>query len=161
MTQLKYPLGKLFTTLTKQYIALLSEKLSDLPIERYYYVLYVIGEHSGAIGQHQLADYLSLDKVTVFRMVEYLEKNEMIERIPNPEDRRCQLLLITETGKALMPRIKTAIDELDTFFLSALDATHQDTFTEQLFQLITKTTEIPTERIDFHFNKIKDLHEDE
>lgn len=160
MTHLKYPLGKLFTTLTKQYIALLSDKLSHLPIERYYYILYVIGEYSGKIGQHQLADFLALDKVTVFRMVEYLEKNGMVERIPNPEDRRCQLLLITKNGETWMPHIKKAIDELDEFFLSALPKDQQKVFTEQLQLVICKTTEIPTERIDFQFNKITDLHEE-
>lgn len=161
MNQLRFPLGKLFTTLTKQYIALLSVRLAHLPIERYYYVLYVIGQNSGKIGQYQLADLLSLDKVTVFRMVEYLEKNDMVERVPNPDDRRCQLLLVSDKGKEILPEIKQALDELDAFFLGALDEEHQHGFEDQLVKLIDKTAEIPADRIDFQFNKITDLNENE
>ena len=97
MAHLKYPLGKLFTTLTKQYIALLSDKLAHLPIERYYYVLYVIGEYSGKIGQHQLADFLALDKVTVFRMVEYLEKKR--HGGTHPQSRRSALSALADYQK--------------------------------------------------------------
>ena len=159
MSYQNQPLGKLFASLTKQYIGILANKLADLPIERYYYPLVVISQNSGKIGQHQLAEMLGIDKVTVFRIVEYLEKNEMIERLTNPEDRRCQLLQSTKEAEKIVPRIEQTIAEIDQLFVSKIDPSLRDGFEHTLEDMIRHVSEEPTNRIDFHFNKITDTNE--
>ena len=45
------PLVKLFALLTKQYLSILGTKLSDLPIDRYFYAFWVISNNDGKIDR--------------------------------------------------------------------------------------------------------------
>lgn len=60
---------------------------------------------------------LNVDKSNITRMVERLEKKELIERQPDPEDRRSFLLYLTDKGRAIvnqaMPLAMNALDELE------------------------------------------------
>jgi DNA-binding MarR family transcriptional regulator len=89
-----FPLGKLFGLLTKQYISILSAKLENIPLNRYFYPFWLIAQNNKTITQQNLAKHLQADKVVVVRIVDYLENEGFIQRLPNPEDRRSHLLEI-------------------------------------------------------------------
>ena len=60
---------------------------------------------------------LNVDKSSITRMVDRLEKKDLIKRQPDPEDRRSFLLYLTDKGRALvaeaMPLAMNALDELE------------------------------------------------
>ncbi len=60
---------------------------------------------------------LNVDKSNITRMVERLEKKDLIERHPDPEDRRSFLLYLTDKGRATvnraMPLAVNALAELE------------------------------------------------
>lgn len=117
-TDLITPLGKHFAFFTKKYIGLFSKLLEDLPIERYFYPLYIIGKKSGAINQKELTEILNTDKVTVNRIIEYLHENEMIDKKIDPVDRRCFNLHINDKAIKYIDRIEAAILKTDETILS-------------------------------------------
>ena len=148
------PLGITFAMLTRQYISVLSKRLSHIPLERYYYPFWLISQENGKIGQQQLVDQLQTDKVAVVRIIDYLEKEGFVKRKTNPDDRRCHLLEITPKGKSLAPEISKAIDETNKLFLSIVDADFADKFASQIEQLGDRLKEIPGERIALYYDKI-------
>lgn len=156
MSSNKQPIGKSFTILTKRYFGFLANKLADLPIDRYFYPLLVISQNDGQISQYQLAEILDLDKVTIFRIVDHLEKNELIVRCINPEDRRCQLLHLTESAHEIVPKIEQAINEIDAVLLSQLNPDIRDKFEDALMDIINNTNEMPLDRIDINFDNLRE-----
>jgi DNA-binding MarR family transcriptional regulator len=149
-----FPLGKLFGNLTKQYIGILSNHLQAVPIERYYYPFLTIAKNSGEFTQQQLADKLSIDKVLMVRIIDYLEKNQFVERIVNESDRRCHLLSVSEKGKLYIAPIEEALKQTDKLFLDQLDGEFSADFMRQLILLNEKMNELPSERIELYYNKI-------
>jgi MarR family transcriptional regulator for hemolysin len=152
----QWPLGRVFGFLTKQYVGCLAKRMENTPLERHYYPLYLIGKNSGNISQQQLADQLSTDKVSMVRILDYLTDGGFIERRVNPGDRRQHLLHITESGKPWVEEIELGLAETDELFLGFLRKEQRVVFIEQLHQLIEVTKELPAEKIELFYNRIKD-----
>lgn len=150
-----FPLGKLFGNLTKQYIGILSNQLKGVPIERYFYPFLTIAKNSGEFTQQQLADKLSIDKVLMVRIIDYLEKNKFVERTINASDRRCHLLSVSEKGKKYIAPIEKALKQTDKLFLDQLENEFSEHFIRQLTLLNEKMNHLPSDRIELYYNKIK------
>lgn len=61
-------------------------------------------ENAG-INQIQLGELMEADKTTISGILDRLEKMELIERRPNPQDRRSSILFVTEKGKNLQEKL--------------------------------------------------------
>lgn len=69
---------------------------------------------------------LGVTSRTITTMVDALEREGLIERVPDANDRRAISLVLTEQGEASIPRIKTALDEIGAAVMSPLtDADHE------------------------------------
>jgi MarR family transcriptional regulator for hemolysin len=107
------PFGKIFADLARDYVAVLSRRLDDLPIERYWWPLDIIDRHDGTLTQRELAEILQVDKTVIVRVVDHLSECGYVERKANPDDRRQHKLATTEQAKTVLPRIRTTIAELN------------------------------------------------
>lgn len=155
------PLGRIFGFLTKQYIGLLAKRMENTPVERYYYVLMLIGQNSGKISQQQLADQLLTDKVCMVRMLDCLAKDGLIERIVNPGDRRQHLLFVTEKGRPWVSEIEKAQQETEEIFLSFLNPEIRTGFHQDLKRLCVSVSDLPVEEVELFYNRIKDSDYDQ
>ncbi|MGR5390004.1 MULTISPECIES: MarR family winged helix-turn-helix transcriptional regulator [Vibrio] len=52
-----------------------------------------------------IAHYLNRDKAQVTRLVNALINQELVKKSPNPEDKRSQLLILTDKGQEVMSKI--------------------------------------------------------
>ncbi|PHR43627.1 MAG: hypothetical protein COA32_16010 [Fluviicola sp.] len=150
-----FPLGKLFGLLTKQYISILSAKLEDIPLNRYYYPFWLIAQNNATITQQNLSKQLHADKVVIVRIVDYLESAGFINRIDNPEDRRSHLLEITNKGKPYINIIEEAIKSTDQLFLENIGNKNQAGFSEELIHLADKMKTVSGHRIALFYDNIK------
>lgn len=150
------PLGKVFGFLTKKYIGVVADKMSETPVAKYYFPLLTIGLNSGKISQQELADHLLTDKVSLVRVLDSLEKDELIERITNPNDRRQHLLKITEKGFPWIEKIQGIMQESDEVFLSFIAAEHRVCFRNELNKLCNSVKNVPAEEIELFYNRTKE-----
>lgn len=150
------PLGKVFGFLTKKYIGVVADKMSETPVAKYYFPLLTIGLNSGKISQQELADHLLTDKVSLVRVLDSLEKDELIERITNPNDRRQHLLKITEKGFPWIEKIQGIMQESDEVFLSFIAAEHRVCFRNELNKLCNFVKNVPAEEIELFYNRTKE-----
>lgn len=150
-------LGRSFGYLTKQYIGRLTAKLEGVPIQRYYYPLYLIGKHSGKICQQQLADQLLMDKVSIVRILNALTEDGYIERKVNPKDRREHLLHITKKGKPWIKAIEKALKETDLEFLHFLPERSRSGFRKNLILLIEASKDFDVENVELFYNRTKEI----
>ncbi len=62
--------------------------------------------------QKELADLLEVEPITVARLIDRLEARGMVERRPDPMDRRCWRLHLTDASRPLMNEIDTQLGQL-------------------------------------------------
>lgn len=76
-------------------------------------VLTLLARHAG-INQGGLADILEVEPITLGRMIDRLQESQMVERRPDPADRRAWRLYLTPRGEDQIERLKPhALETLD------------------------------------------------
>lgn len=153
MNTQEWPLGRFFSILTKQYIGKVVMLLEHTPVDRYYFPLYLIGKNNGTINQQELADQLLMDKVSMVRILDALQKDGFIERKTNPEDRRERRLHITPKAEPWIIEIEKGIKEANEYFVNLLDPSLHATFQLILTELVTKTQDISADQFEFFYPK--------
>ena len=85
-----------------------------LPITpRQFRVLTHLWEKDG-LQQSELATCTNRNRANVTRMIDILEKKEIVERKPAPQDRRVHRIYLTEKGKALRePTARCALQSIE------------------------------------------------
>ena len=64
------------------------------------------------VNQATLADLVGVEPITICRMVDRLEALGLVERRPDPNDRRARLIHMTETARPGLARMKGAAQAL-------------------------------------------------
>lgn len=67
-------------------------------------VLAVLWENNGCSQQH-IAEKSFRDRPSVTRLIDNMEKDGLVERKPDPNDRRSNLIFLTQKGKDLEDKI--------------------------------------------------------
>jgi MarR family transcriptional regulator for hemolysin len=83
-------------------------------------VLLMLERHEGA-NQSDLADFLEIQPITLTRLVDRLCDNGLIERRPDPADRRAKLLYLMPAARPLLAQISTEVEVLAEEVLAGID----------------------------------------
>ncbi len=79
-------------------------------------VVLLVGENAVASASG-LCDKLAYDPGAMTRLLDRLERKGIVRRVRSPEDRRTIQLELTESGKALYPKIIAAIADVNNSVL--------------------------------------------
>ncbi|WP_275987799.1 MarR family winged helix-turn-helix transcriptional regulator [Mycolicibacterium sphagni] len=85
--------------------------------------------------QAALAATIGADKTRIIRDLDELQQRGLIERRPDPDDRRVRLLAITEAGRAVKNAVQAEIQRGEEHWLGVLDAEERRTFLRVLSRL--------------------------
>ncbi|NLL49040.1 MAG: winged helix-turn-helix transcriptional regulator [Firmicutes bacterium] len=102
--------------------------------------------HSDAY-QDMVANALMLDKTTVAKALVSLEERGLIKRVRNPENRRKNILTITDAGKEAIIDIVGISDEWLEKVESCLSDQEKEQFHSYCLRLLEKAKEINEQRI--------------
>lgn len=99
------PLGLYISIIHRTHMIHLNHEMKDLNITsgQFPYLIY-LSEKEG-ISQEDMASHYHIDKGTVARALKKLEKNGLILRKIDPEDRRKYVLYLTEKGREVVPKV--------------------------------------------------------
>lgn len=75
-------------------------------------VLVVLNRHEG-VNQGGLAELLDVEPITVCRMVDRLQEADLVERRPDPADRRSWRLFLTGKAVALLAQLQPLGEQLE------------------------------------------------
>jgi MarR family transcriptional regulator for hemolysin len=78
-------------------------------------------EHAEGLKQSELADMLDLQPITLTRLVDRLCAHGLIERRPDPDDRRAKRLYLTAQARPLMDRLANLGAEMMETVLEGFD----------------------------------------
>ena len=93
-----------------------------------------LGEED-AIPTNVLGQKLQITSATMTGILDRLEKMDLIERRPHPDDRRAILVCLTEKGSRYAMEINTIMVEANTEFLNKINPEESQTFRNLLKQV--------------------------
>jgi MarR family transcriptional regulator for hemolysin len=104
------------------------QRARRLGITRAQWAVMVRLEQTEGLKQSELADMLDLQPITLTRLIDRLCANGMVERRPDPHDRRAKRLYLTPLARPLMDRLSEMGNEmmgtvLEGFDLATLERT--------------------------------------
>lgn len=88
----------------------LREKGFDITKEQW--VLLRILSHHNGVSQNEVACFSNRDKTTMTRLVNTMEKKNLIARIPSVEDKRINLLYLTKQGEKMLEDTYPIVENL-------------------------------------------------
>jgi MarR family transcriptional regulator, transcriptional regulator for hemolysin len=121
-------LGWALTALLRDYLKQVDDALAGLPGgSRGYMMMSAIAEES-CHSQIALADKLGLDRTTVTYLLDGLEREELLKRTPDPNDRRVRHVNLTEPGLVRLAELAKSVDAVEARVLSRLSGPEAEQF---------------------------------
>jgi DNA-binding MarR family transcriptional regulator len=89
-----------------------------------------------ALAQKEICDELDLDRSTVADICSRMEKNGLLSRIQDRQDRRRNVLDLTPAGRAELARLKPLVEEVQVRLTRTLSAAELEQLRALLARLI-------------------------
>ena len=84
------------------------------------------------LRQVELADMLDIEPITLSRIVDRLEESQLVERRPDPADRRAWRLHVTAQAQPLIAKLKAVAADLAADAFAGIDPKDIETATKVL-----------------------------
>jgi DNA-binding MarR family transcriptional regulator len=103
------------------------------------------------LSQKELAELLEVEPITVARLIDRLEARGMVERRPDPKDRRIWRLHLRPPARAMLNEINVQRAEMTRMVSDGIDEDTLDIMIEALLRMKTTLTRdtLPTRRTVF------------
>ena len=114
-------------------LARLNELLGPLGLTfpRYEALMLLSFTRTGALPLGKVGERLQVHRTSVTNIIDKLEKDELVRRVPHEADRRTTLAEITDAGRDVAQRATLLLND-DAFGLAALDDGEQEQLTDLL-----------------------------
>lgn len=129
-------IGALVGRTRKTMIQKIDAELAPLDVSAaQWFVVLLVGERasSSAAG---LCELLTYDRGAMTRLLDRLERKGILRRVRSPEDRRTMQLGLTASGKALYPKIISAIIDVNNRLLRGFSRSELRQFESYLKRML-------------------------
>ena len=122
----------------RAYVTAAHDAVAELPGgPRGYQVLSAAAQ--GTVGsQLALAQHLGIDRTVMTYLLDDLEAADLIERRPDPADRRARRVVATQHGSELLVELHERLRAAEAFLLTPLDQEAAESFRAQVRLLATR-----------------------
>lgn len=113
---------------SRSYVKAANQVVIDLPGGPRGYQLLAIAAQALPITQLVIAQQLGIDRTVMTYLLDDLEETGLVERRPDPSDRRARRIVATEKGHARLAELRQRLQLAEDHMLAALDESERDTF---------------------------------
>lgn len=113
-------LGWALATLLRDYQAQVEAALAGLPSGARAFLVMTHVEKETCHSQIAIAERVGLDKTTLTYLLDDLEREELIKRTTDPNDRRSRHISLTAKGSNALARYTSAVEQVDQHILARL-----------------------------------------
>jgi DNA-binding MarR family transcriptional regulator len=125
-------LAAMVSRLSRQLMAVEQPILAAQGVSMWGYIVLTALDQTPLRTQAALARAIGADKTRIIGVLDDLQERGFIRREPDPADRRVHLLALTPPGRRLHTRVRRAIRQAETRFLSQLLAADRQVFLRAL-----------------------------
>ncbi len=116
-------------------------RLKDLGMSQASWVaVSAIAGNETPLSQKELARQLGVEGATLVPLINRLVKQNLVQRVLTPEDKRVRLLIATEQGQALYQKVKVVAEALRLEVLGSISEEEQ-AVTRSILTRLLKATE--------------------
>jgi len=108
------------------------QRARQFGISRAQWVVLIRVDRFPGLKQSELAEMLDLQPITLTRLLDRLCENGLIERKPDPNDRRANRLFLTAAAKPMLERLNVLGADMMETVLEGLDAKTVERMLQQL-----------------------------
>ena len=128
-------LGWALGTVTRSYLRIAAEAVADVPGGPRGYQVLSSAARGDAGTQLAMAQRLGVDRTVMTYLLDDLEKAGLVERKPDPADRRARRVVLTEDGRARLCDVERRLRRVEDHVLGPLDPSERDTLRTLLQRL--------------------------
>lgn len=121
-------LGQALGTLLRAYLQRAGTAVADLPGGPRGYQLLATASSGRCANQAGIAASIGIDRTVMTYLVDDLETAGLVERRPDPVDRRARQVLLTAAGHTTLAQATARLAEVESAVLAGLDADEAATF---------------------------------
>jgi DNA-binding MarR family transcriptional regulator len=125
-------------TVFRAYVAAAHEAVADLPGGPRGYQVLSAAAHGSVGSQLALAQHLGIDRTVMTYLLDDLESAGLIERRPDPADRRARRIVATHRGTELLAELDGRLRAAEAYVLAPLDQEACKSFRSQVRLLATR-----------------------
>lgn len=108
----------------------------------------IASEGQGALSQKALATLARVEQPTMAEMLARMERDGLVQREPNPEDKRGSLTSLTRTGRARLAEAKEALLENELRATAGFSKKEKSTLRELLQRVVKNLEDAPVEEAE-------------
>ena len=130
-------LGWALGTIKRAYVEAATAVAADVPGGARGYLVLASSGHGEPRSQLALAQHLGVNRTVMTYLLDDLERAGLVERRPDPTDRRARRVAITDRGRALLREVKDRLRRAEDELLGPLDEQERATLRTLLQRLAT------------------------
>lgn len=146
MKILKKPLGMIVVNMLKPMFCVLeirAAKQTDIKLTMPQFVLlFKISEEKEEVTLKDMAEKLGKDKSAILRMIDLLEKKELVRRVVDQNDRRKNQLMVTKKGERLIAEFREVELELNCELMEGPSDADMETFYKVVNHITVKANQL-------------------
>ncbi|MFC7449799.1 MarR family winged helix-turn-helix transcriptional regulator [Rhodococcus daqingensis] len=127
----------LLTQLAVHAHRLVSDSFGEVGARGYHYRILAALDEFGVASQAELGRRCSMDRSDVVAAINELADQGFVERTPDPDDRRRNIVNLTEAGDRQLRRMDRALDKVQDDLLGPLSVEDRANLTLLLTRLLT------------------------
>ena len=118
------------------------DAVADLPGGPRGYQILSAAAQGAVSSQLALAQHLGVDRTVMTYLLDELEAAKLIERRPDPADRRARRIVATQLGTELLATLNDRLRAAEAHLLAPLDLETRETFRAQVRLLATRADDL-------------------
>ncbi|QKV96160.1 MarR family transcriptional regulator [Streptomyces sp. NA02950] len=126
--------SRLLSQLAVRSDRLISEGLAQVDARKWHYAVLASLQEYGPGSQAELSRRSGIYRSDMVGVLNELAERDLVERVPDPDDRRRNIITISARGRRRLPRLDKVLDDLHDELLAPLSPAERD----QLVQLLTR-----------------------
>ncbi|MFF7244794.1 MarR family winged helix-turn-helix transcriptional regulator [Embleya sp. NPDC008237] len=141
--RLRKQASRLLAQLSTQSDRLVAEGLARLDARKWHYAVLASLEEYGPGSQATLSRRTGIYRSDMVGVLNDLAARDLIERTPDPDDRRRNIITITDQGSGRLTLLDRALDDLHEQLLAPLAPAEREQFVRMLTRLLDHHTPQP------------------
>lgn len=106
--------------------------------------LYYLGREE-SISQKELADRMNVKESSIARLLDRMERDELVERIKNENDKRITNLRLTDKGKKYRIKLLPEGEKFEQLLYKNISDEEMQVFTTVLYKMVNNIKEVNEE----------------